>query len=123
MAAKIKRYADELDIEIKKGTTFQVPFTWTDENGLPIDITGWEVRMQVRSEQAATTTLLDISTVSGEITLSDPTNGEFTITLSDTVTSAFSWVVGVYDIELESPGGVVYELLYGTVETIGEVTR
>lgn len=51
------------------------------------------------------------------------TDGKFSLTLSATDTSSISWTQGVYDIELQSPSGVVSRLLKGTITIDQEVTR
>lgn len=89
---------------------------------LPIDLSGYTARMHIRAAQAATATLLELTTENSRIAL-DNTLKTITLTLTATVTAAIDWTAGVYDLELVSAGGVVTRLLEGAVSVSEEVTR
>ena len=114
--------AGEWDITIEKGSTFTLSLTWQDSNGDPIDITGYSARMQVRQSVSDDTALLDLTSGGGDIVLGDAA-GTIIVTVSDTDTAALVARRGVYDLEMESSGGVVTRLLEGTVLITEEVTR
>jgi hypothetical protein len=67
--------------------------------------------------------LLKLSSVSGEIAL-DNTSKAISLTISATVTAAFDWTKGVYDLEVASSGAtpVVTALLSGKITVTKEVT-
>lgn len=121
--------AGTYDFTIEQGTTFDLKLEWTDSEDVPVDLTGYSARMQVRETKASVTKLAEFKTDDDTITLDD--NGEIHILASDTVTSAWDWPVpsgqvnpqGVYDLELESAGGVVTRLIEGTITLSPEVTR
>ena len=113
---------------IEQGATFQLGLTLSTgglvaDGGVVIDLTGYEVRMQVRKRVASTTTLLDLNTSEGHIVITDAVNGEVQITIPAAETAAFTWFSGTYDLEIESAGGFVRRLLYGSVKVTKEVTR
>lgn len=118
---------------IEQGATFQLGLTLSTgglvaDGGVAIDLTGYEVRMQVRKRVASATTLLFLSTNVVDdpdlhIEVTDAVNGEVVITIPATETEAFTWFSGTYDLEIESAGGFVRRLLYGSVKVTKEVTR
>lgn len=111
------------DRAVEQGATWTRTITVKDD-GVARDLTGYTIRMQVRQKPSSSSTYLDIDTVSGEIAITDATNGIFTITLSAAVTAALSPVQGYrYDLELEDGSGVVTRLLTGLFEVTKEVTR
>lgn len=112
------------DIEIFQGATWQRKYTWqAGEPATGVDITGAEVRMQVRPSKRSDTVFVNASTVSGEITLTDAPNGEFTIRLEASTTDDLSFSRAVYDIEIEMTDGTVYRLVEGDACLSREVTR
>lgn len=78
--------------------------------------------MQVRQSISSEEVLLEASTENGKFEVT-PLEGKFMLVLSAAETSAIDWRRGKYDIELESPGGVVTRLLHGAIEVSREVTR
>lgn len=92
---------------------------WTDENGTPIDLTGYTARMQARTSHDSTTTFISLTSASG-ITLGGVT-GEVTITMTPTQTAAITQE-GVWDIEFVN-GSYVARPLEGNVLLAKEVTR
>lgn len=88
----------------------------------PVDLAGFTARMQVRASAAATATLLELTTENSRIVL-DNTAKTITLTVDATTTAALAAITGVYDLELVSSGGVVTEVLKGTMTIGAEVTR
>lgn len=86
----------------------------------PVDLAGFTARMTIKDKKGGTT-LESLTTVGGEIVLNN-TDKTITLTLSATDTAAYTWTKGVYDLELVSSGGVVTELLSGSVKINKEVT-
>ena len=88
----------------------------------PVDLAGYTARMHIRASQAASVTLLELTTENSRIAL-DNTLKTITLSLLASVTAAITWTTGVYDLELVSAGGVVSRLLEGAVNIHQEVTR
>ena len=88
----------------------------------PVDLSGYSARMTIR-DQVGGTSLLSLTTVveNGRIVL-DNTAKTITLTISATDTALVTWSEGVYDLEMVSSGGVVTEILAGTIKAFDEVT-
>lgn len=111
------------DFTIEQGATLREIITWTNADGTPINITGWTGRLQARADIDSPTKLLDLTTANGGIIIGG-SNGQLTIFMSDTQTSALTWSgSSIYDLELVAPGGDVTRLLKGTITLDREVTR
>ncbi|SDH19003.1 hypothetical protein SAMN05421505_112112 [Sinosporangium album] len=65
--------------------------------------------------------LYRLDTANGRITIGG-TTGQITLSIPDTVTSAWTWRAGVYDLELVAPDARVVRLIEGTVTVRPEVT-
>ncbi|MCY1167132.1 hypothetical protein D9M73_70890 [compost metagenome] len=109
-------------LTIYQGATFQLRVIWQDSNRVPIDLTGYTARMQIRERLAATTTLANMTTENGGITLGGAA-GTIDLLLTAVETAAISAIRGVYDLELVSPTGVVSKVLADEVDFVKEVTR
>lgn len=114
--------AGQYDITIQQGATFQLPLVWKDGDGLPVNITGYTARMQVRRTHGSDTAALSLTSAGGDIVLGGVA-GTIDITASATATAAITFRSGVYDVELEDGSGVVTRLIEGNVDVTPEVTR
>jgi hypothetical protein len=85
----------------------------------PVDLTGAEVRMQIRAGLGGAV-LLELTTENGGLAITGP--GTLTRTLSATETAALTWTDGVYDLEVEYADGTVQRYLQGAVTVSREVT-
>lgn len=85
----------------------------------PVDLTGAEVRMQIR-EQVGGAVLLELTTENDGLAITGP--GTITRTLSATQTAALAWTEAVYDLEVQYPDGTVQRYLQGAVTVSREVT-
>jgi hypothetical protein len=108
-------------IHVEQGATWRRVLTLKDDDGDPVDLTGFTARMQVRESQDSPTPLLSLTTGSG-ITVDGPA-GQLTLLIADETSTAWTWRYGVYDLEVESAGGEVTRLLRGEIEVDREVTR
>lgn len=125
--------ADEtFDLVFRRGAKFERTLTWQDPAGLPISMVGYQAYMQVRRRAADETVLLDLTSdildpawsPSAHLRIG-PAVGDLTIYLGASVTEAFEWRAGVYDVELhsETDDDDVELLVEGTVSVKGQVTR
>lgn len=110
------------DILIEQGATFQLELVWKDANNTPINLTGYTARMQVREKVNAPTTLLNLTTENGGITLGGAL-GTVQVRAAATLTDDITVRRGVYDLEVVSAGGIVTRLIEGAVTISPEVTR
>jgi hypothetical protein len=88
----------------------------------PVNLTGFTARMQIRETVESTTVLHSLTTENGGITLGGAA-GTIALLISATDTAAFTFDSAVYDLEIISAGGVVTEVMSGTVTLGDEVTR
>ena len=115
------------DLDLKQGATLRVEHTLTNTDGTPFDLTGCQVRGQVRKSALSTPVIQTINTQ----VQSPATGGVYEFWLTDEQTQAIpcgekpSDVASqyVYDIEVEEPSGDVRCVLEGKIFVIAGVTR
>lgn len=86
----------------------------------PVPLIGYEARMSIKTKVGGTL-LMSLTSTNGKITL-DNVNSRIVISMTAIETAAIAWKGGVYDLELESPLGVVTAVLTGAVAVTQEVT-
>lgn len=119
--AEYPETAGELNIVTKVGTTFNLPLTWKDENGVVIDITGYSAAMQIRDSINDTgTPLLSLTDGSG-ITLGGAA-GTIDIVISKTQNN-FGQKTLFYDLIMTDTLGQDTMLIKGTFTSKPKVTK
>lgn len=113
--------AGKHDFIIEKGSTWNPTLTIKNDDNSVFDLTSYQARMDIRSSQAASSTILSLTQLSG-ITITAST-GQMAISVAASATSAISADSGVYDLEIEDGSGVVTRLMEGNVIIKDEVTR
>ena len=108
------------NIICEQGATFQRNLLW-QSNGVPNDLTGYTARMQVRTDYASTTIVVELTTENSRISLGG-TAGTIALTIPATITAALTPAVYVYDLELII-GSIVYRLVQGKFSVNPEVTK
>ena len=122
--------AGNYSFTIEQGTTFERIFKYKDEDGNPVDLTGYDVRMQIRSSYDSAI-LANLTSGSGDFVISIPPDAaegvtdknQIKLTISASHTAAYTFDQALYDIELESETGVVTRLLQGKIKLSREVTK
>lgn len=102
----------------KKGDTFNgIQFT-VNVNALPSDLTGCEIRMQLRNKNCVS--VFEFSTINGRITITDAVNGVFQINalIIDVPVDTYN-----YDIQITYPPNTVKTYIEGTWKIVKEYTR
>lgn len=89
---------------------------------LPVDLTGYTARMQVRPSAGSNIVLLDLTTENGGITLGGA-EGTITRYVDAMQAAALAFNSGVYDLELMDGSGHVTRLVTGAACVSREVTR
>jgi len=112
--------AGAYDITCEQGATFSRTLTVKDSNGDARDLSDYTARMQVRRTTSSSTTLVELTTENGKISLNS--NGEISLSLSATETAALT-DEGVYDLEIEDSSGNVERVVEGSFNLDLEVTR
>ena len=119
----IKSGVGQADIQINQGSDFDVTLTYKDETlGTPIDLTGYDARMQLRSTKSDATIILDLNVTNGGIVLGDAL-GTINIIIDDAVTAGLSFSKVYYDLELITSAGFVSRIMEGRVTLNKEVTK
>ena len=108
--------ATKANITVDQGTTFSTTISLTDDNGDPIDLTGYTGRSQMRKHYTSS------NSQSFSVSLS---NTEGTVALSLTAAQTANLTAGryVYDVEVVSAANVVSRIIEGIVTVTPEVTR
>lgn len=88
----------------------------------PKDLAGYTARMQIREKIDSTTTIDELTTENGKITI-DNINKTITLSITATATALYTFNSAVYSLELVSGGGVVTPFATGTITLVKEVTR
>lgn len=117
--------AFKVKLVIDRGATFRKRMVWKQVVGtvnVPVDLTGYTARMQMRSDFDSAVILGTMTTENGGITLGGAT-GTIDLYISHTDTSGYSWENCVYDIEFIAPNTDVIRKIKGTVSVTPEVTR
>lgn len=126
--------AGKYHLIVEQGATLNLEIQYKDSAGVPVDLTGYSGRMQIRSDYADNnpTTYITLSSslasdgtglnFSGSNGITPPTSGSIGIFISAASSSAFTFDTAKYDLEIIS-GSVVTRLIQGDVKLQKEVTR
>lgn len=112
--------AANYDLTIEQGATLAFDLQVSDT-----DLTGFSARMQGRPNHPSSTVVFDWTTANGRLAISHQGNhSHIVLTVPATTTAAITAPqAGVYDLEYESPAGVVTRILQGSFYVTPEVTR
>jgi len=117
--------AGKYNFVIEQGTTFTLELQYKDSNSVPVDLTGYTGRMQIRPSIGSPTTYLTLSSsiqADGTgITFPTPVSGTINLYISAISSSQLTFDQGAYDLEIAS-GSVVTRLIQGNVQLSKEVT-
>ena len=116
--------ATVFDIYIEQGALYEGRFSMVDDDDVPIDLTGWTARMQIRAETRSLIPLVDLSTENEGIFLNyNGLSGSIFVRISTRETDSFTWVTGIYDLELYDTQFECYRVLKGKVKIDPQITR
>ena len=112
------------DLIIEKGATFTLSIIWKDSDLVPINLTEYSARMQIRKNYQDNEIILLLNSAGSdaEITLGG-SEGTIDIEVDATITSTLNNCRGVYDLELVHTNGTVLRLMSGSITISPEVTR
>lgn len=117
--------AGKYNFVIEQGTTFTLELQYKDSNSVPVDLTGYSGRMQIRPVVGSPITYLCLSSsiqADGTgITFPTPTSGTINLYISAVSSSQLTFDQGVYDLEIAS-GSIVTRLIQGNIQLSKEVT-
>ncbi len=114
--------AANYDILIEQGATFTLSIVWKDDEGVPIDISDCEARMQIRRTYDSDPIISLTTESDGGIVLGGVT-GSVDVEVDAETTENVEIRRGLYDLEIVFPDDVVVRLIQGSVEISREVTK
>lgn len=116
--------AKRIDITIWQGSKWYPIFTWTDDEGDPVDITGWSGKMDIRhSEDSESDQIFTCRTADGNLDIQGEL-GIFRPKITATESSQFDFEWAYYDIILTPPSGAADNkiVVEGKIELNKKVT-
>lgn len=102
---------------IDQGTDFSVTVDVTDSAGAILDLSGYTASAQIRKTYTSSSASASFSTSISELA------GQVTLSLTDTQTAGLSGGRYVYDLNIESSGGVKTRVIEGQAIVTPGVTR
>ena len=128
--------AGRYPILIEQGSTLDFEIQYKDSANIPVDLSGYAARMQIRPSADSSTVYLSLSSsfvdgasclsVSGSHATKPPTSGSIGIFISSCDTRAMSFTDAVYDLEVftnYSNCDYVTRIIQGPIRVSKEVTR
>lgn len=126
--------AGKYNFTLEQGSTLNFEIAYTDSGSNPIDLTGYDGRMQIKDKVGGSITYITLSSslatdgtglnFSGSEGINPPSSGTIGVIISANSSSAFNFDQAVYDLEIASADQypVVTRILEGTVKLSKEVT-
>ena len=110
---------DAANIAFEQGAPFELVYTWTDDNGNPLNVTGYTAQFVVATDLVNKTQILLVDSAGGGVENTSltvgTTDGTFTVQAAAAATTAMTFIRGFYALIVQSPGDVVSKLLEGQV--------
>jgi len=107
---------NKYNIKIECGADFVLPFTWYDDNGNIIDLTGATVEAQLREYPEASDGFEFYTQHNGA-------GGKITLTMTKEITAEIPFSRGYYDVHVTLADGTRKRPLYGEVKITPNVTK
>ena len=113
----ITNMANQYDISIEQGSSFNLSLTAKDSAGTPLNLSGYAARGGIKYGYGSTGYLVSLTPI-----ISSPASGVISISLTATQTSSLPVTKGVYDVEVFSSGDYTFKAIRGYVDVSPEVT-
>lgn len=107
-----------LDIVCRKGDTFRLELEFIGTDSLPINISGYVWKLDVRETDTSTPAILEDSQLEYVATV----DGKLSVTIPATTMAGISSGIYVYDIQSES-AGIVKTWIYGIFKVNEDITE
>lgn len=105
------------EIHIDQGSTFSTTINVNDASGSTQNLVGYSARSMMRKSYYSS------SANNFTVEITNPANGEISISMTAANTANLKSGRYVYDLEMESPSGVVTRIVEGIVIVLPNVTR
>lgn len=116
--------AAKYDFSIEQGSSFSLSLTYKNNEGNPVNLSGWCARLVWKSNSGVQTFTTENTNNLYRFEM-DEINGKIILQFPASTTNDFNFTNAKYDLELQSPddfyiGGGKYttRLLYGTISLI-----
>lgn len=106
---------------VDQGSVFDLEITYEDPNGVPINLTGFTAKMQLRKEYNSVIADLTLTTGGGGIVITGAT-GVVDVAITAAQTGTLEPTFYVYDLELIS-GSNISRLIQGQITVAEQVTQ
>jgi hypothetical protein len=123
--------AGKYSFTVEQGSTFERQLTYQDSNGVPIDLTSYSARMQIRPSPGSPTLYLTLSSslrpdgtglnMNGLTGVNPTTSGTIGIVISAATSSLLTFDEAAYDLEIYS-ASYASRIIEGKVKLSKEVT-
>lgn len=113
--------AGKNNFKIEQGATFTFGLVWKDSDGVPVPLTGYTARMQLRYGSYAGAMAIELTTENSGIVINTITS-QVTMSISAAQSELLELKPCVYDLEMVK-GDTVTRLIEGKVTISPEVTR
>jgi hypothetical protein len=101
---------------IQRVATYNNTFQWNDQQNTPIDLTGYTLKFVAREvADPLSPQLIQYTSPCFQLSITNPLTGQFQITIPAGDTATYTWTNAVYDLVAISSGGVVTQLLRGSI--------
>lgn len=120
MALTVEKPA-RVNLRATRGDTYRRTFKCVDSSGTAINISGYTARLQIR-DAVDGTVLYEGTTTNGHLIVTGAA-GTVDLAIPAAATAAWTFSVGVYDMEITSTDGAVTTIAEGTVTVFKDVTK
>jgi len=121
--------AGKYSFTIEQGSTVEIPLIYKDNQGVPVNLTQYSSKMQIRDSYGSTPPIITLtSTLNPDgtgLNMTNAVSGGITIYIASCTSSMFNFVDAVYDLDIISGSGncpIVNRILEGKVRLSKEVT-
>lgn len=107
------------NFKIEQGTTFSNTVTYKQADDTPVDITGATITLKAKDNRSDTSLVVNLSVGNG-ITITNATQGEFSISIPSSTTAGYTWNRADFDLDL-TLSSVTERLISGQIQIIKSV--
>ena len=115
--------ATTIDMPVDQGSDITYQFQAFDVNGSPFPLTGANITLTAKLSETDPGTALELSTQTGEITITDPANGIWDVSFPAAKTAAIPALAYVYQQQAVFTTGKTYRLCEGSVYLSQQITN
>lgn len=110
--------AQRVDITCRKGDTFKIELTFTDDDGDALDLSSYSWKMDVKETATSSGDIIGDS----DFDYTGDVNGKLTITATAAVMAAATSGLFVYDLQSDN-GGTIKTWIYGVFKINEDISE